>query len=92
MAEPKYAIIINDIKRLISDGTFKPGEKIYSEDELKKKYNVSNTTVVRALHELVRAGILARYQGKGTYVSKSIINEEVIFNEYTTVPNGKFNR
>ncbi|EAG4094912.1 GntR family transcriptional regulator, partial [Listeria monocytogenes] len=34
MAEPKYAIIINDIKRLISDGTFKPGEKIYSEDEL----------------------------------------------------------
>ncbi|MEF3402062.1 GntR family transcriptional regulator, partial [Listeria monocytogenes] len=25
MAEPKYAIIINDIKRLISDGTFKPG-------------------------------------------------------------------
>ncbi|EHJ7462480.1 GntR family transcriptional regulator [Listeria monocytogenes] len=92
MAEPKYAIIINDIKRLISDGTFKPGEKIYSEDELKKKYNISNTTVVRALHELVRAGILARYQGKGTYVSKSIINEEVIFNEYTTVPNGRFNR
>ncbi|WP_462410445.1 GntR family transcriptional regulator [Neobacillus sp. Marseille-QA0830] len=87
MGDPKYLTIINDIKQKISDGTFKQGEKIYSEGELKKKYNVSNTTVVRALQELVSAGLVTREQGKGTFVSKSILNKEVIFNEYSHFPN-----
>lgn len=89
MAVPKYKQIINDLKALINAGYFKPGEKIYSEGELKEKYNVSNTTVVRALHELVREGVLTRYQGKGTYVSKSIMNKEVIFNEFSNIPREK---
>jgi DNA-binding GntR family transcriptional regulator len=89
MPSPKYLIIINDLKREIREGKFKPGEKIYSEGELKKKYKVSNTTVVRALQELVRDGLLNRIQGKGTFVSKSILNREVIFNEYSHFPYDK---
>ncbi|EIA19961.1 GntR family transcriptional regulator [Listeria fleischmannii] len=89
MVEPKYMMIINDLKQQITDGVFQPGEKIYSEGELKKKYNVSNTTVVRALQELVRAGLLTRFQGKGTFVSKSVQNKEVLFNEYNSFPNYK---
>ncbi|MFB6469216.1 GntR family transcriptional regulator [Cytobacillus sp. Hz8] len=89
MSVPKYLIIINDIKEQINKGVFKPGEKIYSEGELKQKYNVSNTTVVRALQELVRDGMVNRIQGKGTYVSKSILNKEVIFNEYSHFPNNE---
>lgn len=61
MVELKYVIIINDIKWLISDGIFKLGEKIYLEDELKKKYNVSNMIVVWVLYELVWVGILVCY-------------------------------
>ncbi|MBC2317798.1 GntR family transcriptional regulator [Listeria booriae] len=91
MSEPKYAVIISDIKQQINDGFFQPGEKIYSEGDLKKKYGVSNTTVVRALQELVREGILTRYQGKGTFVSKSFINKEVIFNEYNRFPHSNGN-
>ncbi len=95
MAVPKYLKIIQDIKQQIKDGVFKPGEKIYSEGELKRKYGVSNTTVVRALQELVREGLLTRFQGKGTYVSKSFLNKEVIFNEFNRFPNyeeANFNR
>lgn len=47
-----------------------PGDKFYSESELKKEYNVSSITVIKALQELTQEGYLVRYQGKGTYVSK----------------------
>ncbi|GER73545.1 GntR family transcriptional regulator [Weizmannia acidilactici] len=89
MNDPKYLKIIYDLKEEILSGKLKPGEKIYSEGELKKKYNVSNTTVVRALQELVRDGLINRIQGKGTFVSKSILNKQVIFNEYSHFPNDK---
>jgi DNA-binding GntR family transcriptional regulator len=89
MSDPKYLTIIQDLKQEIIGGKFKPGEKIYSEGELKKKYNVSNTTVVRELQELVRDGLINRIQGKGTFVSKSILNKQVIFNEYSHFPNDK---
>lgn len=82
MADAKYEIIIRDIKRMIGEGQFTPGDKIYSEGELKRCYNVSSTTVVRALHELAQEGWLMRIQGKGTYVNKALFKTRVIFNEY----------
>ncbi|MFB1050710.1 GntR family transcriptional regulator [Paraliobacillus sp. JSM ZJ581] len=54
----------------INNGNFLPGDKFYSESELKKEYNVSSITVIKALQELTQEGYLVRYQGKGTYVSK----------------------
>ena len=54
-----------DILREIDEGKFKPGSKIYSEGDLKRIYNVSNTTVVKALNDLVAGGFLIRKQGKG---------------------------
>lgn len=52
----KYEIIKQDIIQMIEEKKFKPGDKIYSEGELKKLYNVSSTTVVRALQDLVLSG------------------------------------
>ncbi|WP_262361342.1 GntR family transcriptional regulator [Gracilibacillus timonensis] len=54
----------------INSGQFLPGDKFYSEAELKKEYNVSGITVIKAIQELKQEGYLVRYQGKGTYVSK----------------------
>ena len=54
----KYEIIKQDIIQMIEEKKFKPGDKIYSEGELKKIYNVSSTTVVRALQDLVLSGYL----------------------------------
>ncbi|EMI5804147.1 GntR family transcriptional regulator [Klebsiella aerogenes] len=77
----KYQVIKTALLDEIKDGTFKPGEKFYSESELKERYSVSSATVIRAIHELVNDGYLIRYQGKGTFVSKAKRNESIIFSE-----------
>lgn len=61
---PKYEIIKRDIIEKIESGEFSTGEKVYSEGDLKRKYNVSNTTVVKALNDLVNEGYLIRRQGE----------------------------
>ena len=78
---PKYEIIKQDILREIDEGKFKPGSKIYSEGDLKRIYNVSNTTVVKALNDLVEGGFLIRKQGEGTFVRKNMLHRKVSFTE-----------
>lgn len=78
---PKYELIKNDIIAAIDSGKFKAGEKIYSEGELKKIYQVSSTTVVRALQDLVLSGYLIRKQGEGTFVRKNYRHKKVFFDE-----------
>ena len=78
---PKYEIIKQDILREIDEGKFKPGSKIYSEGDLKRIYNVSNTTVVKALNDLVAGGFLIRKQGEGTFVRKNMLHRKVSFTE-----------
>lgn len=77
----KYEIIKQDIIQMIEEKKFKPGDKIYSEGELKKLYNVSSTTVVRALQDLVLSGYLIRKQGEGTYVRKAFKHRRAFFDE-----------
>ena len=78
---PKYEIIKQDILRELDEGKFKPGSKIYSEGDLKRIYNVSNTTVVKALNDLVAGGFLIRKQGEGTFVRKNMLHRKVSFTE-----------
>ena len=49
--------------------------------ELKKKYNVSGITAIKALQCLTNEGYLVRYQGKGTYVSKARRGKIVKFSD-----------
>lgn len=76
-----YEKIKLDILQEIKKGVFKPGDKIYSEGDLKKKYNVSSTTVVRALQDLVIEGYLIRRQGEGTFVRRNSKNKKGFFTE-----------
>lgn len=79
--QPKYEIIKQDIIKKINTGEFEPGKKIYSEGELKKIYDVSSTTVVRALQDLVLEGYLIRRQGEGTYVRRNLRHRKVYFDD-----------
>lgn len=66
---PKYMMVIENIKKWIDNGEVKPGDKIYSENELSKMFDVSRHTVRQAIGELVHQGLLYREQGAGTFCS-----------------------
>ena len=67
---PKYFQISQHIIAAIRSGQLKPGMQISSENEIIKKYGVSNTTARRSLQEIERAGWGTRIKGKGTFVSE----------------------
>ena len=61
-------IEIQKQKTQIKEKKLKQGSKLPSERELKQAYGVSDITVRRTLRNLVQKGIIAREQGKGTFV------------------------
>ena len=65
---PMYKQVLNILNEKISSGELKPGDKLPSEAALIKEYGVSRITIRAAITELVEEGILARSQGKGTFV------------------------
>lgn len=67
----KYVQIKNHLKELISTGSIRENQKISTENELAKEFNVSRQTIRRAIGELVKDGLLYSVQGKGTFVHKS---------------------
>lgn len=77
----KYEKIIHDIILKIESGIFKEGEQLYTEKEIKDIYNVSSTTAVRVLNELVSSGYIYRVQGRGSFVSKTLVNKKIFFTE-----------
>lgn len=81
MSIPKYQQIKQNLLYEINNGKFLPGDKFYSEAELKRKYNVSGITAIKALQCLTNEGYLVRYQGKGTYVSKARRGKIVKFSD-----------
>ncbi len=60
--------IVNQIKRLISEGKLKPGDKLPPERELIKQLGVSRPSLREALNALVALGLLEVRQAKRTYV------------------------
>lgn len=81
MVLPKYEQIKQDLLSEIKNHHFVPGDKFYSEADIKRIYSVSSITAVKALNELTNAGYLYRIQGKGTFVSKSKVSQNVKFSD-----------
>ncbi len=65
---PKYFSISQDIIKMIKRGKLSPGMRIPSENEIIRKYSVSNTTARKALHELTAGRWVVKIKGKGTFV------------------------
>lgn len=66
---PAYLRIKEKIMALIAEGKLKPGDRVYSENELVSSFGVSRMTANRALRELMFEGVLTRSAGLGTFVS-----------------------
>jgi GntR family transcriptional regulator len=66
---PLYYRLREVLRARIISGELSVGQLFPTEQELSERYAVSRTTVREAILGLVREGLLARKQGKGTFVS-----------------------
>lgn len=69
-AEPLYKQVQGEIIRGLSDGEWKPGDMLPSEPKLAARFGVGISTIRAAISHLVATKVLARKQGKGTFVSR----------------------
>ncbi|HEY5366660.1 MAG TPA: histidine utilization repressor [Casimicrobiaceae bacterium] len=66
---PLYRQIKDFITGKIQDGSWKPGDRVSSEQELVTQFGVSRMTANRALRELSERGRVVRMAGMGTFVA-----------------------
>jgi DNA-binding GntR family transcriptional regulator len=67
-APPKYAQVVNAIKKRIERGAYPPGTLLPSEHQLVAEFEVSRPTIVKALSALRQDGWIDTQQGKGSFV------------------------
>jgi DNA-binding GntR family transcriptional regulator len=65
---PKYAQVIDEIRRRIESGEYPPGSMLPSEHQLSDEFRIARPTVVRALRVLRDDGWIETQQGKGSFV------------------------
>ena len=66
--EPAYVQLVSILKGQMSKGIYLPGDRLPSESELCKRYQVSPMTVRRSIKVLLDQGVVSTIQGSGTYV------------------------
>jgi GntR family transcriptional regulator len=69
-AKPLYQVVADAILKQIEDGAFNPGDRLPSENELCKLYEVGRNTVRHAISELVDLGVVSTVQGVGSFVAE----------------------
>jgi len=65
---PKYAQVIDELRRRIESGEYPPGSLLPSEHQLSDEFQIARPTVVRALRVLRQDGWIETQQGKGSFV------------------------
>lgn len=75
---PLYKQLKDLIKEKILSGELGPNQKIPSELELSQQYQISRITVRNAISELVDEEMLVKKQGKGTFVHRPKIGENLL--------------
>ncbi|MGL5545320.1 MAG: GntR family transcriptional regulator, partial [Cetobacterium sp.] len=71
----------NYILNKIENREYLPENKISSENELLKIFNISRMTARKAIQNLVQRGYLYQKKGSGTYVSSSENKLNIIFDD-----------
>src|ERR1044071_8225240 len=65
---PLYHQVFTVLRQRVLSGTYPTGTRLAPEDDLATEFDVSRATIRQAVGELVRAGIVSRQQGRGTFV------------------------
>lgn len=77
-SRPLYQQLKDALAGQIKNGILKADDRLPSEKELCAMYNVSRITVRQAMAELTREGLIYRSHGKGTFVARPRIQQELI--------------
>ncbi len=75
---PLYRWLTEILRDEIARGLYQPGNALPTEEELMRRYDLSSTTVRRAVHDLAREGLIYRKAGKGTFVKRAKIEEHLL--------------
>ena len=67
-----YETIVSELTEKIRSGEYPPGAKLPTEAELVDQYNVSRTTVIKAITDLKKRGYVVRFPKKGTFVAQPL--------------------
>ena len=76
---PIYEQIVDQIKKMISNGELKENDPLPSVRSLSKELKISALTVKKAYDNLENEGFTTTIHGKGTYVSST--NKEMLLEE-----------
>jgi GntR family transcriptional regulator len=74
---PLYERVESVLAGDIADGSLPPETQLPSEDGLIERFKVSRTTVRKAIQNLVERGIVEVRRGKGTFVTRPKITQEL---------------
>jgi DNA-binding transcriptional regulator YhcF (GntR family) len=66
--EFRYQQIANDLRQMLRDGVYRPGDKLPTERDLSRQFNVAHLTIRRAHQDLEAEGVIRRERGRGTFV------------------------
>lgn len=63
----------SDLEQAISQGRFRPGDRMPTETELSERYGVNRHTVRRALAAMESRSLIRIEQGRGTFVQEPVV-------------------
>ena len=66
-----------ELQKLILSGDLQPGEKLPSERNLQADLDISRTTLRAVLDELQREGMIYSHPGKGRYIAKTVLDQQL---------------
>lgn len=75
--EPAYMYVYRELKSNIRDNEYSIGAFLPTEPELEQKFNVSRTTVRKAIEMLVNEGYIKVTQGRGTEVLNFFTSQDL---------------
>src|SRR5829696_6825346 len=74
---PLYYQLEQALRFLTASGSWQPGSLICSERELMQAAGVSRATVRQAIGNLISEGLLERVHGRGTFVARPKLEQEI---------------
>lgn len=78
VTQATYALIRERVREQIMSGALPPGARVPTEAELQAEYRVSRVTAQQALRDLAQEGLIVRHRGRGSYVSESLREQNLL--------------